>query len=581
MAEHSPIYSAKTGQQIGHVKGDQAFDLFGRPCAIYNMDTGVLHDPNSETPVGYVSLTNIFVGSSWIAEKLFPKTEAVLPPQGTPEIDDQAADAPTRRVEHGDREGIDAPPPIAQTRRWQQTDETGPAVTLSDVSDPVSPERARVQELGSQAASVTPVTVPSQLDDVVGAALSTPSDFPQGGFLSEQHAHGASVADEVFAPSKAEFDHAGGAISRITAAPAPQPDDAFLPIRAPSHYDRALESAQLDVHASGAGAVPPAVEAFMRSLAAYVSSSTAQTATPSSSTEGAAGRRLNANSAAQKDVDQVLLPGERYAGEPDLVAAADDLALPAAEEEAAKDEPPAEEQTAAEDESSDSITATPPPITFVAGEAWLRPISSSRDHTGFESVLRDWRLDDAVDVGRESFAQSEFTSQADSNIDEPPGPAFSARDQAAQPNVCEPYDWTDQDDAGRKYFDGLPPAADEAPVSNESQGEASGPDLAPDLAKVFFEVDMERAVAVARSELWSRDTGRAGADCDPTEDFFSVDIERAVRLVRDELGEAVHTTDHLGAVGDADATDPTREIFSTDMDRILKAVLRELEKKPQ
>ena len=231
--------------------------------------------------------------------------------------------------------------------------------------------------------------------------------------------------------------------------------------------------------------------------------------------------------------------------------------------------------------SSDSITATPPPITFVAGEAWLRPISSSRDHTGFESVLRDWRLDDAVDVGRESFAQSEFTSQADSNIDEPPGPAFSARDQAAQPNVCEPYDWTDQDDAGRKYFDGLPPAADEAPVSNESQGEASGPDLAPDLAKVFFEVDMERAVAVARSELWSRDTGRAGADCDPTEDFFSVDIERAVRLVRDELGEAVHTTDHLGAVGDADATDPTREIFSTDMDRILKAVLRELEKKPQ
>ena len=117
-------------------------------------------------------------------------------------------------------------------------------------------------------------------------------------------------------------------------------------------------------------------------------------------------------------------------------------------------------------------------------------------------------------------------------------------------------------------------------MSDHSQGEASGPDPALDLAKVFFEVDTERAVAVARSELGSRNTGRAGADRDPTEDFFSVDIERAVRLVRDELGEAVYTTDHPGAVGETDSTDPTREIFSTDMDRVLAAMLRRLEKKP-
>jgi hypothetical protein len=195
-------------------------------------------------------------------------------------------------------------------------------------------------------------------------------------------------------------------------------------------------------------------------------------------------------------------------------------------------------------------------------------------------VLRDWRLDDADDVGRENFAQSDFTPQADSPIDATPGPAFSERARAAQPNVCDPYDRTDQDDAhGREYFDGPPAAADEAPVSNDSQGEASGPDPALDLAEVFFEVDMERAVEVARSELGSRNTGRAGADRDPTEDFFSVDIERAVRLVRNELGEAVHTTDLPGAVGEADTTDPTREIFSTDMDRVLRAVLRELEKK--
>jgi hypothetical protein len=135
--------------------------------------------------------------------------------------------------------------------------------------------------------------------------------------------------------------------------------------------------------------------------------------------------------------------------------------------------------------------------------------------------------------------------------------------------------------AAEGAFRFIPPAAaDDAPLSNDSQDEASGPDLALDLAKVFFEVDTERAVAVARSELGSRNTGRAGANRDPTEDFFSVDIERAVRLVRDELGEAVYTTDHPGAVGETDTTDPTREIFSTDMDRVLRAVLRKLEEKP-
>ena len=129
-------------------------------------------------------------------------------------------------------------------------------------------------------------------------------------------------------------------------------------------------------------------------------------------------------------------------------------------------------------------------------------------------------------------------------------------------------------------FDGPPAAADDAPPSNGSQDEASGPDLALGLAKVF-EVDTERAIAVARSELGSRNTVRAGADRDPTEDFFSVDIERAVRLVRDQLAEAVHTADLPGAVGEADTTDPAKEIFSTEMDRVLKAVLRELEKKPR
>ncbi len=94
------------------------------------------------------------------------------------------------------------------------------------------------------------------------------------------------------------------------------------------------------------------------------------------------------------------------------------------------------------------------------------------------------------------------------------------------------------------------------------------------LAKAFFEVDVERAVAMARSELGLREAGLGGGDSDPTEVFFAVDIERAVLTVRDELGEL----DSRGADGAADTSDPRAEIFSTNMDRTLHTMLRELKK---
>src|SRR5262249_8765486 len=71
--ERRPITSVKRAdQKIGYTEGDQAFDLFARPCASYDHATGLLRDLNTQMIVGYVSLKGSFVGSSLVAEELFP-----------------------------------------------------------------------------------------------------------------------------------------------------------------------------------------------------------------------------------------------------------------------------------------------------------------------------------------------------------------------------------------------------------------------------------------------------------------------------------------------------------------------------
>jgi hypothetical protein len=55
MTERHPIYSAQAaGQQIGYIEDDEAFDLFDRPCAIYDSNTSLLRDPKNNAVVGYV-----------------------------------------------------------------------------------------------------------------------------------------------------------------------------------------------------------------------------------------------------------------------------------------------------------------------------------------------------------------------------------------------------------------------------------------------------------------------------------------------------------------------------------------------
>ena len=183
-------------------------------------------------------------------------------------------------------------------------------------------------------------------------------------------------------------------------------------------------------------------------------------------------------------------------------------------------------------------------------------------------------MDDAGNAGREDLAQGELASLAISGIHEKPGVA--ERNQSTEPNTFDRH--ADQNDAqSQEHGDGPPSAPSETATFADSPSERNDPDL----AKGFFEVDVERAMAMARSKLGLRDAGLGGGDSDPTEGFFAVDIERAVLTVRDELGEVTARADSRGADGAADTRDPRAEIVSTNTDRTLRTMLRELKKKPE
>jgi hypothetical protein len=183
-------------------------------------------------------------------------------------------------------------------------------------------------------------------------------------------------------------------------------------------------------------------------------------------------------------------------------------------------------------------------------------------------------LDDAGNAGREGLAQGELAPQAISTTDKKP--SVAERDPATQPNTFERD--ADQDNVrSQEYGDGPLSATGETATFADSPSERNDPDL----AKAFFDVDMERAVAMARSQLGLRNEGPGDGDSDPSEVFFAVDIERAVLRVRDELGEVDTRADSRGADGAADTSDPRAEILSTNMDRILQTMLKELKKKPE
>lgn len=86
MAEGRPILSGKSDhQKIGYIEGTDAFDSLGNKRCKYNPSTGNLLELDSGRTIGHVSLAGYFVGSSWIAEELFPQPIARNLPTTSPD----------------------------------------------------------------------------------------------------------------------------------------------------------------------------------------------------------------------------------------------------------------------------------------------------------------------------------------------------------------------------------------------------------------------------------------------------------------------------------------------------------------
>ena len=86
MAKGRPILSGKIDhQKIGYIEGTEAFDSLGNKRCKYNPSTGNLLELDSGRTIGHVSLAGYFVGSSWIAEELFPQLIAQNSPTTSPD----------------------------------------------------------------------------------------------------------------------------------------------------------------------------------------------------------------------------------------------------------------------------------------------------------------------------------------------------------------------------------------------------------------------------------------------------------------------------------------------------------------
>jgi hypothetical protein len=102
MGERRPIFSTKhTGQKIGYIEGHQAFDLLARPCANYDHATGLLRNLKTQMIVGYVSLKGSFVGSSSVAEEMFPASSQ----NGGEPLDDTFSSSEHEPFDNGSSQG--------------------------------------------------------------------------------------------------------------------------------------------------------------------------------------------------------------------------------------------------------------------------------------------------------------------------------------------------------------------------------------------------------------------------------------------------------------------------------------------
>jgi hypothetical protein len=274
MTERHPIYSGQaTKQPIGYIEDDQAFDLCDRPCATYEGNTGLLRDLKNKAVVGYVSLSDIFVGSSLMAQELFSKTGPITQQPSLEELEDEDPDAAVCGADDGNAENVDTVQLIAQAPAAHH-----PAkADLSVASAPMHLKMAGVEEPAPHATVITTFASSSEQDKAVGTVLLTPIGPHRGDASTEQSARPQDAPDagKGFASDEPASDYSSGAMDETGAAPQSD-DDGSVPVPASSD-EGGLESAQFeDPHIKDG--MPPAVEAFMRHLTEFIGSQNHQTA---------------------------------------------------------------------------------------------------------------------------------------------------------------------------------------------------------------------------------------------------------------------------------------------------------------
>jgi hypothetical protein len=167
-----------------------------------------------------------------------------------------------------------------------------------------------------------------------------------------------------------------------------------------------------------------------------------------------------------------------------------------------------------------NISDTPSELLSGQHEAEATPFSEPADdgpQENFESVLDA----NSTDIVGQRDAQD---GDSVTGIEEKPNLPLIEAEQSPLSDLND--DTYQESAASGQYLERSPSAPAEPGVPTHLPGQQS----APDLAKAFFEVDLERAVAMVRSEL-----AKSGHGVDPTADFFAVDLERAVGIVRKEF----------------------------------------------
>jgi hypothetical protein len=167
-----------------------------------------------------------------------------------------------------------------------------------------------------------------------------------------------------------------------------------------------------------------------------------------------------------------------------------------------------------------NISDTPSELLSGQHEAEATPFSEPADdgpQENFESVLDA----NSTDIVGQRDAQD---GDSVTGIEEKPNLPLIEAEQSPLSDLND--DTYQESAASGQYLERSPSAPAEPGVPTHLPGQQS----APDLAKAFFEVDLERAVAMVRSEL-----AKSGHGADPTADFFAVDLERAVGIVRKEF----------------------------------------------